>query len=207
MPSFEVWSTRGRERVVNLTEPSYIVGSDHAADVVLDDSTVSGLHARLDRVGTAWLIMDLGARNGTRVDGERLTTQRRLRNGQQVSLGRYRLVFLDGQEARRHATDPLAPPPANVTRAEKRVLVELCRAMLAHNTFQVPASVREIASRLGTGKNAVQFHLENLYDKFAIHRDEATDRRTVLAEEAVQRGAVTLADLDPLSVDKDDRDG
>ena len=77
------------------------------------------------------------------------------------------------------------------------MLVELCRPLLSHNLFQPPASVREIGERLYIGKNAVQAHLTNLYDKFAIY-DEGADggRRVVLANEAMQRGVVTIADLE-----------
>jgi hypothetical protein len=197
MPAVEVRSTRGRERVVNLVEPTYVIGSDpEAATIVIDDSTTSGVHAALDRIGTAWLLRDLGSRNGTFVDGERLTGQTRLRDGQQISLGRtYWLVFCDGTRGARRATDPLTAPPRNITRTEQRVLVELCRPKLAHNAFQEPASVREIAARLGVGKGAIEAHLTNLYDKFAIHPGEGVNRRVSLAEEAMRRGAVTLGDL------------
>ena len=195
MATVEVRSTRGRERVVNLVEPTYVVGSDpEDASIVIDDSTTSGVHAQLDRVGTAWLIRDLGSRNGTFVDGQRLTGQIRLHDRQQVSIGRnYWLVFRDG---RPRSTDPLIAPPQNITRGEKRVLVELCRPKLAHNPFHEPASVREIAGRLGVGKGAIEQHLTNLYDKFGIHADEVANRRVSLAEEAMRRGAVTISDLD-----------
>jgi len=78
---------------------------------------------------------------------------------------------------------------------ENRVLIELCRPLVSHNTFQPPASVREVAARLFIGKNAVQAHLSNLYVKFAIHEAPGENRRVVLANEAIKRGAVTMADL------------
>ena len=66
---------------------------------------------------------------------------------------------------------------------------KLRRPLLSHNLFQPPASVREIADRLYIGKNAVQAHLSNLYDKFGIY-DEGADggRRVILANDAMQRG-------------------
>src|SRR3954464_5473598 len=81
MPTVEVWSDRGRDRVVTLTEAAYMVGSDAEADIAVSDATVSRAHAVLERVGTTWLVRDAGSRNGTRVGGERLTGQCRLRNG------------------------------------------------------------------------------------------------------------------------------
>jgi hypothetical protein len=197
MPALEVWTGRGVERVVTLAERSCTLGSDEgSADIALADPAVSRVHAVLERVGTTWLVRDLGSRNGTRVNGERLTSQRRLHDGEEILVGRTRLVFRDRADARRPSTDALEPPPPNLTRMERRVLVELCRPLLSHNIFQPPASVREIAAALFIGKNAVQAHLTNLYDKFGIYPDSAdVSRRVVLANDAMQRGVVSLADL------------
>ena len=195
MPVIELWDGRWRDRVVELTGTSCIVGSDEeSVDIALSDDTVSGVHAILERVGTTWLVRDLGSRNGTRLDGERLAGQLRLRDGAEIMVGRSRLVFRDSSAARRPQTDALDSPPM-LTRTENLVLIELCRPLVSHNTFQPPASVREIAGRLFIGKNAVQAHLTNLYDKFGIHGEDGVNRRVVLANEAIQRGAVTIADL------------
>ena len=43
-------------------------------------------------------------------------------------------------------------------------------------------------------KAAVKQHLVNLYDKFEVG-DDLTHRRTRLANDAIRRGAVTIADL------------
>ena len=204
MPALELWSGRGKDRVVTLSGVSLTVGSDpESADLALDDPAVSRVHARLDRIGSTWLVLDLGSRNGTRLNGERLTGQRRLRDGEEILVGRTRLIYRDGSENKRPPTDALEPPPANLTKMERTVLVELCRPLLSHNIFQPPASVREIAERLYIGKNAVQAHLTNLYGKFGIY-DEAADggRRVVLANEAMQRGVVTIADLEERAPDE-----
>lgn len=196
MAAIEFSSGRQNDRRFALDKASYTIGSDpDSVDIAVSDATVSGVHASLERVGTAWLLRDLGSRNGTRLNGERLNGQHRLRNGEEVLLGRTRFVFRDHVDAGRPTTDALAGPPTDITRTEKRVLVELCRPLVTHNAFQPPASVREIAGRLFIGKNAVQAHLTNLYYKFGIFEGEGTNRRVVLANEAVQRGAVTIADI------------
>ena len=204
MPALEVWSGRGMDHVVTLSEASLMIGSDaDSVDLVLADPAVSRVHAILERIGTTWLVRDLGARNGTRVNGERLTGQRRLRDGEEILVGRSRLVFRDRSEKRRPATDALEAPPTNLTRMERRVLVELCRPLVSHNHFQPPASVREIAERLYIGKNAVQAHLSNLNDKFGIDDEgDGVGRRVVLANEAMQRGVVSIADLEARSSDE-----
>lgn len=196
MPAVEVWCSRGYE-VVTLSESVYTVGSDpEAAAVAVDDPAVSQVHVILERIGSTWLVRDLGSRNGTRVMGERLTGQRRLHDGDEILVGRTRLVFRDAASARRPRTDALDPAPDNITPGEKKVLVELCRPLLLLSPFTPPATVRAIAQQLFVGPQAVKAHLAHLYDKFLIPAEPGLNRRVALANEAVQRGAVTLADLE-----------
>jgi DNA-binding CsgD family transcriptional regulator len=61
--------------------------------------------------------------------------------------------------------------------------------------------VREIAARLYVTQNAVKAHLSNLYDKFGIPDDPGVNRRVALANEAVERGAVSLSDLNEATGD------
>ena len=200
MAELEVSDGAWSRRVVTLDGAALTLGSDvDSVDLLVDDPTVSSVHALLERVGTTWLLRDVGSRNGTRLNGQRVTGQQRLRDGDEIVAGRTRLVFRDRATPRRRATDGLAPPPSNLTRMERCTLVELCRPLLAHNAFQPPASVREIADRLYIGKNAVQAHLTSLYGKFGLH--DGSDRRVALANEAMLHGAVTLADLEAASRD------
>jgi hypothetical protein len=203
MSALEVWGSRGCERVVTLSESSYTIGSDaESAQIVLDDPAVSQVHAILERIGSTWLVRDVGSRNGTRVMSDRVIGQRRLRHRDEILVGRTRLIFLDGASERRKPTDAIASPPGNITKKENEVLVELCRPLLMLNTFTPPATVREIAAKLFVGVQAVKAHLTHLYDKFDIAQEPGVNRRVVLANEAMQRGAVTMADLDAGSDDE-----
>lgn len=203
MPSVEFWSTRGRERVFNLEDSSYMIGSDPASTIVLDDPTVSALHAALDRVGSKWLIRDLGARNRTKLNGDELTFQHQLRDGDEISIGRARLVYHETISTPRPVTERLHAAPTNITNGERKVLIELCRPLLSHTTFHTPASVREIAARLNVGKGAIQAHLVSLYDKFEIY-EFAQERRIDLANAAIERGAVTRGDIERSTRDEND---
>ena len=112
VPAIELWTERGRERVVTLAEASYTIGSDpSSADIGLDDAAVSRVHAILERVGSTWLVRDLGSRNGTRLGRKPLTGQRRLRDGEEIFVGRTRLVFRDAADARRPRTDVIEDRP------------------------------------------------------------------------------------------------
>jgi LysM repeat protein len=56
-------------------------------DIVVDDAEVSRHHARLTRQGNDWVLEDLGSRNGTFVNGQRITGPVTLPPGAQVGLG------------------------------------------------------------------------------------------------------------------------
>ena len=68
------------------------IGRDPANDVVLTDPNVSRFHAELVRDGDAIELIDMGSRNGTRLDGEPVT-RHRLETGSEIGIGPYRLVF------------------------------------------------------------------------------------------------------------------
>jgi DNA-binding NarL/FixJ family response regulator len=60
--------------------------------------------------------------------------------------------------------------------------------------FTEPAPTRAVAEELVITQAAVKQHLANLYDKFGIAPDDS-NRRARLANEALRRGAVSLAEL------------
>lgn len=195
MPALEVWGSGGRD-VFTLDGARLTVGTNPDAGIVVEsDATVSRVHLVVEEVGPAWCVRDLGSRNGTFVNGERLISERVLRHGDEIVLGRTRLVFRDREHAEGATTAGLAPPP-DLTPRERTVLVELCRPLLLGNAFTQPAAVRDIAEVLVVSQAAVKQHLGHLYDKFLIEGTGET-RRVRLANEALQRGAVKLADLRP----------
>ena len=64
------------------------VGRGGGCGIVLDDTFVSQVHARVfRRDGDVW-VEDLGSRNGTLVNGQPLTTAQRLRRGDTVQFGK-----------------------------------------------------------------------------------------------------------------------
>ncbi len=68
------------------------VGRSSANRVVLDyEPTVSGKHCEIYQEGNAFLICDLGSRNHTYVDGERVEDTAEILSGCEISLGRARL--------------------------------------------------------------------------------------------------------------------
>jgi pSer/pThr/pTyr-binding forkhead associated (FHA) protein len=189
----EVWTLSGRTQV-ELAGERATVGKGAENDIVIDgDATVSRLHAVLERFPAGWCVTDLGSSNGTFLNGERIWAQQRLRHGDEVRVGRTRLVFRNSTDVGHTATESEAEPPL-LTPRERDVLVVLCRPLLARDLFTEPASIKEVAAELVVSEAAVKQHLVNLYAKFDVG-DTMTHRRTRLANEAIRRGAVTIGDL------------
>lgn len=56
----------------------HLIGRSKNAHLRLDEPTISGEHATIRWNGTGWEILDLASRNGTKVDGRRLTPGERV---------------------------------------------------------------------------------------------------------------------------------
>ncbi|MGY1621106.1 FHA domain-containing protein [Geodermatophilus sp. SYSU D00965] len=189
----EVWKPSGVELIL-LETRRVTVGRSAANDVALPhDKGVSGLHAVLEPVGAGWCVQDVGSRNGTFVRGERILGMCVLRHGDEVAVGRTKLVFRAADAAPVTRTEGAAPVP-ELTRRERDVLRALCRPLFGSTVFTEPASLHDIATALVVTEAAVQQHLLHLYDKFGIETGTSS-RRSLLANEAIRRGAVTFADL------------
>lgn len=67
-------------------------GRNPESDVFLDDITVSRKHAEIRRQEDGFSIHDLGSMNGTYVNRERVD-QTKLAAGDEVQIGKFRLVF------------------------------------------------------------------------------------------------------------------
>jgi pSer/pThr/pTyr-binding forkhead associated (FHA) protein len=169
------------------------VGTLESNDLIVDAEGVSRVHAAFERFGDAWCVRDLGSRNGTFVNGGRVIGERALHSGDEIVLGRLRLLFHAPRQGKE--TEAIAEPPP-LTPRERDVLLALCRPLLTGDAFTEPASIRAIAAELVVSEAAVKQHLSRLYVKFdvGVHRER---RRVQLANAAVARGAVKLGDLRP----------
>ncbi|MEJ7833031.1 MAG: FHA domain-containing protein [Nocardioides sp.] len=68
------------------------------SEIFLDDVTVSRRHAVFDRTGETFTVSDVGSLNGTYVNRDRIEKVQ-LKDGDEVQIGKYRLVFFAGHES------------------------------------------------------------------------------------------------------------
>ena len=94
-----VWERPDGRRVeFPLDGDALEVGRDEEVAIRLDEPLVSRRHARLERRGEAWVVVDLGSTNFTRVNGERLRRERELAHGDELRFGRAKCVFRAGPD-------------------------------------------------------------------------------------------------------------
>ena len=78
------------------------------SDIFLDDVTVSRRHAEFFRQGAFFTVHDVGSLNGTYVNRERIE-EAQLTGGDEVQIGKFRLLFLTSQnllDPRTSSADP-----------------------------------------------------------------------------------------------------
>ncbi len=68
------------------------VGRGADCDIVIPNPQVSRLHARLERAGEGWVILDLESRNGTAVNGEDVK-EKVLNAGDVIQIGNASLKY------------------------------------------------------------------------------------------------------------------
>lgn len=97
----------GRKRAADRTMAAFTVGRARSCDVVVDNFSVSKLHATIahDHERDLFMLTDHGSRNGTRVDGKAVdpAATAALYAGAKVSFGAASYVFLDPPTLRKLA--------------------------------------------------------------------------------------------------------
>ncbi len=71
------------------------LGRHPDSEIVLEDITVSRRHAEIARHDSAYVVCDVGSLNGTYVNQERIDDETVLHHGDELQVGKFRLVFFD----------------------------------------------------------------------------------------------------------------
>jgi hypothetical protein len=70
------------------------VGRHPDSDIFLDDVTVSRRHAEITNEGREFSVADVGSLNGTYLNRERIDDRAVIHSGDEVQIGKFKLVFL-----------------------------------------------------------------------------------------------------------------
>src|SRR5947209_3239341 len=93
-------SPDGKRGILELHKPVITIGRGNANDLVLNHSSVSRFHAVVKLDGNFIMIADRGSTNGVVLNGERISDEAALKNGDIAVLGRYelRLEHVDSKD-------------------------------------------------------------------------------------------------------------
>jgi pSer/pThr/pTyr-binding forkhead associated (FHA) protein len=198
-PYLSRWDARAEQRRWPLQAAVVTIGRAASADVVIDgDLLVSRLHSTLERVAGVWTIVDNGlSRNGTFVNGDRVSGRVQLHDRDQIRVGGTVLTFCAPAEIDGLHTivgEPL-PTAARLTPAQRAVLIALCRPYKDERAYATPSTNQQIADELFLSLDGVKTHLRALYHKLCIDQLPQNQKRARLVEMALRYGLVSTHDL------------
>jgi predicted component of type VI protein secretion system len=93
----------------SLQDGGKTIGRAPGNDIVLENLLVSGHHARIDQTGGDYILTDLKSKNGTYVNGARISSAK-LTQGDRIVIGKHTLVFeLDAAQVSAADNDMVEP--------------------------------------------------------------------------------------------------
>lgn len=112
----------GIKRVLPPPEATVVIGRGEEASWIVLDEDLSRTHAEVHRGWDGVTITDLGSKNGTKLDGARITAPTLLRDGVLIELGNVALRFRDPAERhlRGEATAAATPRAVHTANREPR---------------------------------------------------------------------------------------
>jgi pSer/pThr/pTyr-binding forkhead associated (FHA) protein len=191
----------GQQRIHTLgtADSRVVIGRRPDSDVSLEwDREVSRLHAELERLGADWTIADDNlSRNGSYVNGVRVSGRRRLADGDAIRVGGTAIAYCAPSRRESEATEAAAERPTvdSVSATQRQILLALCRPFREADTLATPATNKQIAEEMYLSVDAVKGHLRTLFQRFGIDHLPQNQKRTQLVWEAFQAGIVTTRDL------------
>jgi DNA-binding CsgD family transcriptional regulator len=189
---------QGEQRIVALGAAPLWIGRRPSLDVCLIwDSQVSGVHAQLEPSGGEWTLVDDGvSRNGSFVNGERVSGRRLLRDGDMLRFGQT-VILYRAPEAETWQSTMIASAiiGAHLSEQQRKVLIALCRPFKNGGQHATPATNQEIAGEVFLSVQAVKTHLRALFEKFGVADLGQNRKRAALVERALQSGLISEREL------------
>ena len=117
MPYLDVRTHQGLRRIT-LEEEPIVVGRHPECSIHAADDRLSLRHCQIERHGEGFRVRDLGSRNGTRLNGVRVT-EKPLRSGDRIEVGGLAIEFIDPEQqvpTRKRQTPDFAAAAAEAAR-------------------------------------------------------------------------------------------
>jgi pSer/pThr/pTyr-binding forkhead associated (FHA) protein len=185
-----IWLTGGgaEPRSFSLGDRT-TVGRDPEADVCIDDEAVSWHHLEIESRAGVLMATDLDSRNGTALNGEPLDRPRRLRDGDVLTVGEYRLEVADPVPGRAGATVAASEPSVALNEEERATASALVAPYRSEGAFAGrPATRAELAEALHVSERTAQRRLDALAAKLEVPGDAGRERPRLIAARVIELG-------------------
>lgn len=186
-----IWVSAGgaAPRSVSLAGERTVVGRSPEADLTLEDDAVSWNHLEIEQRGQVLMATDLDSRNGTALNGEPLDRARRLRDGDVLTVGDYRLEVSDPVPGRAGATVATSEPAVALSEEERATATALVAPYRREGAFAGrPATRAELAEALHVSERTAQRRLDALAAKLEVPSDAGRERPRLIAARVIELG-------------------
>ena len=190
-----------RIKEVEPAEGTYVLGRHDSCDIMLEDKTISRKHARLEIKDDKAFVEDLGSRNGTYVNGQKVV-RRQVSAQDTVVIGKFSLV-VEGLAA---ASDRPAQARAAESRGEATILTSLDAGKIGRGEdiregeVDPGAATERLSTLYELGQKLCgRLGIEDIAGTFLdmlLRVFEKADRAVVLVEDRMSRDLVPIAALD-----------
>jgi phosphoserine phosphatase RsbU/P len=98
MKQLQIFSPDGQSRFVPLEAERISLGRATTAELSFpDDGGLSRQHLAIEREGDGWALLDLGSKNGTMLNGAKVTGRTQLKPGDRIAAGHLVMVYDGGR--------------------------------------------------------------------------------------------------------------
>ena len=169
------------QRFAHELGPATTIGRAPEVDLRIDHTDVSRQHARITQAADGEFdVSDLGSKNGTAVNGEKLQAPRRLQPGDVIALGPAELEF-------RRVTASEFAQAQRTAAAWQRISELTDREREVAKLVAMGCKSADVASRLNISTRTVNTHLEHVFERLGIKS------RTVLTRLVIEAGMLEKA--------------
>jgi len=186
-PFLTVTEPAGKTFHLPLVDDVVRIGRDGALNLSVEDALLSPKHARIERRGENFVLVDEGSRNGTFIDGKRVTpgTEALLRVGSVVTLGLTKIIFSQ-ERTEKKTVIPVSDGPKKTKgfslkqalggddawpKALQSVVVRLSEEVLPETepNRMLPKLLRLLATEIGAGAASVHLMSRDTWELAAAY--------------------------------------
>ena len=110
------------------------IGRSATNRIVLQDDACSRNHCEVFCSGGEWHVRDLGSRNGTNINGHRVSGDTAIESGDVIGIGDCRLAFTTNLESAQFSPPDVATPGDHVTSATQTAVSTVPEPSILHRT-------------------------------------------------------------------------